>query len=264
MNNSERARRLSQKEFFHKQVTNFGRSWSRCSSRYSCYVFEILEFLLQRDRLALILLSNTSGESNLKNIMPRMFQSIRLKLSLFVFLLLVLTTLLFSFATVKTLNRAILNQIISRAESLSRTSAAVTAYSLLSGDHLGMDQIVFKGKESNEDINYMAIVDTRMTVLVHSDIKKRGETLQSQSGNVIKESEDGTVIKEIVLGSDSYFEVSTPVIFKGKRLGAVFVGLNQSALSNSAADCPQPNPHDVWNYPYRRPPWYFYDVLFYH
>jgi len=162
--------------------------------------------------------------------MPRMFQSIRLKFSLFVFLLLVLTTLLFSFATVKTLDRAILNQIINRAESLSRTCAAVTVHSLLSGDHLGMDQIVFKGKESNKDINYMAIVDTRMTVLVHSDVKKRGETLQSQSGNVLKESEDGTAVKEIVLGSDSYFEVSTPVIFKDKRLGAVFVGVNQSAL----------------------------------
>jgi len=159
-----------------------------------------------------------------------MFQSIRLKLSIFVVLLLVLMTLAFSFGTVKTLNRAILNQIISRAESLSRTCAAVTVHSLLSGDHLGMDQIVFKGKESNKDINYMAIVDTRMTVLVHSDVKKRGETLQSQSGNVLKESEDGTAVKEIVLGSDSYFEVSTPVIFKDKRLGAVFVGVNQSAL----------------------------------
>jgi putative nucleotidyltransferase with HDIG domain len=159
-----------------------------------------------------------------------MFQSIRLKLTVFVILLLVFTTFAFSIVTVKTLNQTILDEIIKRAETLSKTSASAAAYSLISNDSLGIDHIVFKGKSSNSDVEYMAVVDKKMRILGHSDIKKRGEILKGAEGNLFKKNGDGTIVKEISLSSGRSFEISTPIVFKDKVLGTVIVGVNQSVL----------------------------------
>jgi putative nucleotidyltransferase with HDIG domain len=159
-----------------------------------------------------------------------MFRSIRLKLCCFIFVLLGLTTFVFSLATIKILNQTILNEIIKRAETLSKTSAAAAAYSLISGDPLGIDHIVFKGKSSNSDIEYMVIVDKKMKILAHSDIGKRGEVLQHDEGRIITKNEDGTIVRQIPFSSYRIFEIYAPILFKGKLLGAVYVGVNQSVL----------------------------------
>jgi len=159
-----------------------------------------------------------------------MFRNIRLKFAIFIILLLILTTLAFSMATVKILNRTILNEITKRAETLSNSSAAAAAYSLISNDSLGIDHIVFKGKSSNSDVEYMAIVDKKMKILAHSDIKKRGEILKEAEGATLKRNEDGTVVREISFSPGKIFEIYTPIIFKGKALGGVLVGVNQSVL----------------------------------
>ena len=159
-----------------------------------------------------------------------MFRTIRFKLFLFVFVLLIFTTAIFFLATVKILDLVIRNEIIKRAESLSKNSAASAAYSLISGDVLGMDHLVFKGKESNRDVEYIAIIDRRMNVMAHSDIKKRGEILKGVEGEFSQKNGDTTIVKEISLSSGKSFEVSTPIVFKGKVLGTVIVGVNQSVL----------------------------------
>jgi PAS domain S-box-containing protein len=162
-----------------------------------------------------------------------MFRSIRLKLTVFVILLLIFTTFAFSIVTVKILNKTILNEIIKRAETSSKSAAAVAAYSLVSGDSLGMDHIVFKGKSSNNDVEYMAIVDKKMRILAHSDIKRRGEVLKEAGGRTLKNDEDGTVVREIPFSKDKIFEIYTPILFKGKLLGGVLVGVNKSVLLNA-------------------------------
>lgn len=159
-----------------------------------------------------------------------MFRTIRFKLTLFVFLLLIFTTFISFLATVKISNRVILNEIIKRAESLCKSSAAAAAYSLISGDTLGIDHLVFKGKESNGDVEYMAVIDTKMNVVAHSDIRKRGEILKGSEGNLFKKNADRTMVKEISLSSGKSFEVSTPIVFKNKVLGTVIVGVNESVL----------------------------------
>ena len=162
-----------------------------------------------------------------------MFRSIRLKLTVFVILLLIFTTLAFSIVTVKIMNKTILNEIIKRAETSSKSAAAVAAYSLVSDDSLGMDHIIFKGKGSNNDVEYMAIVDKKMRILAHSDIKKRGEVLKEADGRILKNNGDGTIVREIPFSKDKIFEIYTPILFEGKSLGSVRVGVNKSVLLNA-------------------------------
>ncbi len=161
--------------------------------------------------------------------MTAIFEKIRLKLSIFISVFLIFTTVVFSLIMTKVMNQSLLNEIIKRAESLGRSSAVVAAHSLLSGDLLGLDNIVFKAKNLHRDIEYFAIVDPDRKAIVHSDIQKKGEKIERTEGKTLRTGADGTMVKE-TLGLSSKFEVETPILFNDKILGAVIIGVNKSVL----------------------------------
>lgn len=153
-----------------------------------------------------------------------------MKLSLFVLLLLISTTFIFYLVTARIMKLHIMNEVIKRAESLSRSIAATAGYSFLSQDILGLDNTVYKIKKSNPDIEYIAIVGTQMEIIVHSQIKKTGEKFQPAEGPVLKQSPDGTVIKEIFGPAGDFFEIANPIIFMNNNLGSVILSVNKSML----------------------------------
>ncbi|MDH7512012.1 MAG: HD domain-containing protein [Clostridiales bacterium] len=158
------------------------------------------------------------------------FQKIRVKASLFVLFLLVSTTLIFYFVTVRIVNNRVLDELIKRVESLSRGIASTAGYNLLSQDLLGLDNIVFRIKSSNPDIESVALVNTDSRIIVHSDIHKSGENFTPAEGIVFKQEPDATVIVEATGPSGSFFQVSSPIRFMNKRLGAVIIDINKSVL----------------------------------
>lgn len=166
----------------------------------------------------------------LRRIETTIFENIRFKLSLFILVLLTITTSVFYIIAVRMMDQYLLNELIKRTESLSRSAAASAAHSLLLGDLLGIDTTISKLKDLNRDIEYIAIVDSDMKAITHTDITKRGEKLEPATGNFIKSSKDGIVIHEATGPSGSYFEIVTPIIFKDKRLGTILLGVNKSVL----------------------------------
>ncbi len=158
------------------------------------------------------------------------FQRIRVKASLFVLLLLVSTTLIFYLVTVRFVNNRVLDELIKRVESLSRSIASTAGYNLLSQDLLGLDNIVFRIKSSNPDIESIALVNTESRIIVHSDIQKSGEPFTPAEGIVFKQEPDATVIVEATGASGSFFQVSSPIRFMNRRLGVVIIDINKSVL----------------------------------
>lgn len=157
-------------------------------------------------------------------------RTLRSKVSLFVLMLLIITACIFYFVTVQVMKQYVLNEVIKRAESLSRSIAASAGHSLMSKDILGLDNIVFEIKDSNKDVEYIAIVNNDMKIMVHNDIKKNGETLETTKGRIVDKNTEGTIIKEVPFSSSNIFEVSSPIIFMDKKLGTVILGVNKSVL----------------------------------
>jgi putative nucleotidyltransferase with HDIG domain len=168
--------------------------------------------------------------NKLREIGSRVFENLRFKLFIFILVLLVITTFVFSVITVQTMDKYMLSELIKRAESLSRSVSASATHSLLLGDILGIDNIVSKVKDLNTDVEYIAVVDIDMKAITHTDVKKRGEKLEPAKGHMFKKSRDGIVINEVSGPSGKYFEILTPVIFRDKQLGTIFLGLNKSVL----------------------------------
>ncbi len=160
-------------------------------------------------------------------------KSIRFKVSLFVLVLIAATTVAFYIITVQMMNRHILSEVIKRAESLSRNIAATAGYSFLSSDLLGLDNLVFRVKDANRDVEYIAIVNNDRKAIVHSDISKSGESVKAAEGRIFKRSVEGTAVREVTGSSGNFFEVESPVVFMNKTLGSVVLGINKSALMDA-------------------------------
>ena len=183
--------------------------------KLSSYLQSLLKFLQ-----ALLLLMSQRFRS----------ASLRFKIAFFTVILLTCTSFLLCLMTVKIMNNYILNEIIKRGEALSMSIAASAGYSLLSSDLLGLDNLVYTAKSSNSDIPYIAIVDPDMKAIVHSDAPLIGETVLTSQGHLIRESNDGTMIRELENRSGTIFEISCPIIFMKKKLGSVILGINRSVL----------------------------------
>jgi HD-GYP domain-containing protein (c-di-GMP phosphodiesterase class II) len=155
--------------------------------------------------------------------------SIQFKVPVLVMALLALVTIALYAITVGIMSQRLLLEVIKRAESLGKSIAVSAGYSLISRDLLGLDNIVFTVKETNPDIEYIAITDTDMKTVAHSDMKKAGELFRPEGGALFRKSPDGTVVREV--NAADRFEVMSPVMFKKKPLGTVVLGINRSVVT---------------------------------
>jgi HD-GYP domain-containing protein (c-di-GMP phosphodiesterase class II) len=178
---------------------------------------------------------NLIRATSVKRIFTRL-STLRAKIALFIIVLLLITAGLFSILTIQSMNRHILEEVIKRAESLCRSTAALAPYSMLSSDMLGTDNIVSKVKTANADVDYVAVTDAEMKVLAHTDIAKRGETFLSPPRALIKENGDGTRVYEVQSSTDKVFEIVAPIVFDGRQMGHVTIGINKSVLYHAKAE----------------------------
>jgi sensor histidine kinase regulating citrate/malate metabolism len=155
--------------------------------------------------------------------------TLKTKISLSIIMLLIVTVFLYTFLMVQIMNRLVQNEIIKRAEALSKSIAGVAPYSILSGDLLGVDNVGWRVKEANSDVEYAAITDSHMKVLAHTETANIGEILLRPLRHAMKETKEGTRVYEGTSGSSS-FEIHTPMVFNGKQIGYVILGVNQSVL----------------------------------
>jgi len=114
----------------------------------------------------------------------KLFKYIQLKVSFFALILIATITVVSYVIAVQVINRYVMSEVIKRAEALSRSIAASAGYSFLSKDVLGLDNMVFRIKDSNQDVEYIAIAGTDHRIVVHSDISMSGKVLAESAGQL--------------------------------------------------------------------------------
>jgi len=175
--------------------------------------------------------SDTDGSGGKSTALrPASLFTLSFKLSLFIVVLVLVTTLVFSLITLRTMDRHIMDEVVKRAESLGKSAAELASYSILSHDMLGLDTIVTKIKTANPDVEYVAIIRNSMTVLAHSDIGKRDTVLNPVSGKVLMPNSGDMIVNDIKNGASDYFDIINPVMFQKKQIGTVVIRMNKSSL----------------------------------
>jgi putative nucleotidyltransferase with HDIG domain len=161
---------------------------------------------------------------------PASLFTLGFKLSLFIVVLVLVTTLVFSLITLRTMDQHIMDEVMKRAETLGKSAAELASYSILSHDMLGLDTIAAKIKAANPDVEYVAIVRNSMTILAHSDIDKRETVFNPVSGSVLVRNSGDTIVNDIKSGAADYFDIINPVVFQKKQIGTVVIRMNKSSL----------------------------------
>jgi putative nucleotidyltransferase with HDIG domain len=151
-------------------------------------------------------------------------RGIKFKLSLFIMLLLLATTITFSVVVVRRTDDFVMGEALKKAQTVAHSTAAAAAYSLMANDLLGIDNLVAKMKQSQPDVDYIAIVDKDMRIMAHSDIQKRGQVFHPSWQSTLKMDSDGAVLNP---EKGNTYEIIAPVTFLGKQLGYVVMGLNK-------------------------------------
>lgn len=167
---------------------------------------------------------------DMKKLSVPLFENIRAKVTIFVLLLLTAITIAAYAVMVHIMQDRVLNEVLKRAESLSRSIASVAGYNFISQDLLGLDTLVFKVKSSNQDVESVAIIDTQDKILVHSDLHKARETYVPLSGNFYGAYGDGTTVRLIKDKDHDFFEIASPVVFMNRNLGKVVLGINKTTI----------------------------------
>lgn len=164
------------------------------------------------------------------------FKSLRGKATLYVLLLLAGTVVAAYAITLRTMNGHVREEIVKRAESLSRSIASAAGFNLILDDVLALDNMVYKIKDSNPDILSIAIVGLDKKAIVHSEAARAGTVLEPSQGRVVGRGDDGSWIKEIGPRAAASFAVESPIVFMDKNLGSVVLDVDWSVLAAARAD----------------------------
>lgn len=160
----------------------------------------------------------------------RFSPGIRLKLVAFLLPLIFLLVIAVAASVTKITEASIRKDLLQRGVSISRVVALSAGYSLLSGDRLALDSLAAETRNSNTDIEYVAIRNTADNVLAHSQIEERGKVyappLRLRSLGTFLETE----ADEVTTRGRDMIGFNTPIIFAGKRVGTVSVALSKGTL----------------------------------
>ena len=160
------------------------------------------------------------------------FRSIGAKLSLFVLLLIAVITALSAVLVIDILDRFLLSEMVKRGQSIALSATTPAGFSILSGDRLALDNLAAKIKDSQQDILYLAIVDSDGKVLAHDDLSLAGQAYVPAAGALLEQGAKGTV-RRILRDGVAGYEFSSDIHFAGRHVGQVFLGIDAANLEAS-------------------------------
>jgi len=163
---------------------------------------------------------------------------IRFKLAVVTLSLIALITASFSVVASRILDDALLQSLMQRGSSLAIVTTTPAGYSILSGDRLALDNLAAKITDAQEDVVYLAILDSKGTVLAHNRLEAAGDHFERLPGPEMAVTPD-VAVREISREGRSVFEFEAPIRFAERQVGTVVVGVDTApyrAAKSSARD----------------------------
>jgi len=160
----------------------------------------------------------------------RFSPGIRFKLVAFLLPLVFLLVVSVAVTVTKITDAEIQQDLLERGVAVSRVVALSAAYSLLSDDRLAMDSLASETKNSSSDIEYVAIRDAQNIVVAHSRMEERGKEYKIPDRARSLATYPETHAEEVSREGRDLIEFTTPILFAGKRVGAVSLALSRESL----------------------------------
>jgi len=162
-----------------------------------------------------------------------MHLSLKIKLSLLITSLVVLTVALVSYLLLRQQQQALTEQMIKRGHTIAEHLAAGGKSALVANDDLTLNVLV-KEAMNDQDLAYVAFVDDEGMVRAHSDVAAIAKPVVRPAG--LMKLEDKPLVQ--TYRSESRREMidfAVPLIFSRVPVGALYVGFSKEAIATALA-----------------------------
>ena len=158
--------------------------------------------------------------------------SLKLKLSLLITSLVVLTVALVSFLLLRQQQQALTLEMIKRGETIAEHLAAGGKGALVANDDLTLNVLVREAM-NDRDVAFVAFVDDEGTVRAHSDVALIGKPLVRRAGLI--PLEDKPLIQTYRSERREIIDFAVPLIFSQVPVGALYVGFGKESIAAALA-----------------------------
>jgi adenylate cyclase len=164
--------------------------------------------------------------------MSRVHLSLKLKLSLLITGLVVLTVALVSFFLLRQQQQALTEQMVKRGDTIAEHLAAAGKGALVANDDLTLNVLV-KEAMNDPDVAYVAFVDDDGTVRAHSDVAAIGAPVVRPG--VLKKLAGAPLVQTYRASGREIIDFSVPLIFSRVPVGALYVGFSKATIAAALA-----------------------------
>jgi adenylate cyclase len=177
-----------------------------------------------------------SATGNLRAIGRRLMTlghlSLKVKLSLLITSLVVLTVVLVSFFLLRQQQQALTLEMIKRGQTIAEHLAAGGKGALVANDDLTLNVLVREAM-NDRDVAFVAFVDDEGTVWAHSDVALIGKSLVRRAGLI--PLEDKLLIQTYGSERREIIDFAVPLIFSQVPVGALYVGFGKESIAAALA-----------------------------
>ena len=174
-----------------------------------------------------------SATENLRALGQRLMRlrhlSLKMKFSLLITSLLVLTVALVSFFLLRQQQQALTQEMIKRGDTIAEHLAAGGKSALVANDDLTLNVLVREAM-NDRDVAFVAFVDDEGTVRAHSDVAMIGKPLARRPG--LAPLGDKLLIQTYRSESRQHIiDFAVPLIFSQVPVGALYVGFSKGSIA---------------------------------
>jgi uncharacterized membrane protein affecting hemolysin expression len=158
-----------------------------------------------------------------------MFRSFRFKVTVVIFLLIAVSTAVYSLFVLEGMDRTNLEALIRKGFSMGGAVAAVAGDAMSAPE--GRSRIEVKLREYDDEALFLALVDGEGRILAHSNPSMRGMPFSLVEGELIETREDGSTVRKVLRASVLNYEFMVPVVSSKGNFGRLYIGLDAHALA---------------------------------
>jgi adenylate cyclase len=158
--------------------------------------------------------------------------SLKVKLSLLITGLVVLTVALVSYLLLRQQQQALTEQMIKRGDTIAEHLAAAGKSALVANDDLTLNVLV-KEAMNDRDVAYVAFVDDEGNVRAHSELGAIGRPLVRPAA--LKKLEDKPLVQSYREDGRSLLDFATPLIYSRVPVGSLYVGFSKETIAKALA-----------------------------
>jgi HD-GYP domain-containing protein (c-di-GMP phosphodiesterase class II)/uncharacterized membrane protein affecting hemolysin expression len=158
-----------------------------------------------------------------------MFRSFRFKITVVIFLLIAVSTAVYSVFVLESMDRTNLEALIRKGFSVGGAIAAVAGDATPTPE--GQHRLESKLAEYHEETLFLAVVDGEGRIVAHSNPSMRGMPFSMVEGEVLETREDGSTVRKVLRASVLNYEFMVPVVSSGSPVGRLYLALDAHTLA---------------------------------